>query len=230
MSVSRHGGCAAATGERPDADRAAFVRANTVLAAPSHVPELSLHLADDVVPLWHLTEEELAAKGLPPPFWAFAWAGGQALARYVLDHPPLVAGRRVLDVGAGGGIAAIAAAIAGAAAVRANEIDPFGQAAIALNAAQNGVDVSVIADDLLDGPADADVILAADIFYERELARRALAFLERAAAEGARVLVGDPKRSYLPGERFESVVTYTIAVHASLEDADVKRTSVWRLR
>ncbi|WP_420394254.1 class I SAM-dependent methyltransferase [Acuticoccus sp.] len=206
-----------------------FVRSNTVLSCPSHVPEVQLHLADDALPLWHRTEEELAADGLPPPFWAFAWAGGQALARYVLDAPDLVAGRRVLDIGAGGGIAAIAAALAGAAHVRANEVDEFALAAIALNAAANGVAVEVMAGDILDGSAEADVVLAGDVFYERPLAERTLAFLRRARADGADVLIGDPKRTYLPTDVLVVAASYAVAVPRALEDADVKRTSVWRL-
>lgn len=208
---------------------ARFVEANTVLSAPSHVPEITLHLADEALPLWHRTEEELGAMGLPPPFWAFAWAGGQALARFILDHAHLVSGRRVLDVGAGSGIAAIAAARAGACAVTANEVDAFALAAIALNARANGVSLAVRGGDLLAGPADAEVVLAGDLFYERPLAERALAFLERAAADGADVLVGDPSRSYLPADALAPVMRYEVAVPCALEDAEVKRTTVWRL-
>lgn len=210
-------------------DRPAFIRANSVLTAPSHVPELVLHLADEALPLWHKTEEELGEAGLPPPFWAFAWAGGQALARHVFDNPDLVAGKRVLDVGAGGGIAGIAAAMCGAAHVRANEIDAFALAAIALNAEANGVAVEVVGGDRLGGPAEADVVLAGDIFYERPLAERALAFLQRAKADGALVLIGDPKRTYLPTDVLEIAATYEVPVPRTLEDSDVKKTRVWRL-
>ena len=211
-------------------DAANFVASNTILSAPSHVPELRLHLADEALPLWQKTEDELDATGLPPPFWAFAWAGGQALARHVLDRPELVVGRRVLDLGAGGGIAAIAAAKAGAAAVRANDVDDFALAAIAMNAAANAVTVAVLGGDILDGAADADVILAGDVFYERVLAERALAFLRRAQAAGAEVLIGDPNRTYLPTDALTPVASYQVAVPRALEDSDVKRTTVWALK
>jgi len=206
-----------------------FVRANTTLSAPSLVPEVRLHLADDALPLWQTTEEELARKGLPPPFWAFAWAGGQALARHILDNRVLVAGQRVLDVGAGGGLVAVAAALAGAADVRANEVDDFALAAIGLNAAANGVAVTPIAGDLLDRAAEADVVLVGDVFYERDLADRALAFLARAAEAGANVLIGDPRRTYLPVDALTAVASYSVPVPLALEDMDVKRTLVWRL-
>lgn len=215
---------------RLSVEPAAFIAANTILSAPSHVPELRLHLADEALPLWYRTEEELGEAGLPPPFWAFAWAGGQALARFVLDDPALVTGRCVLDVGAGGGIAAIAAARAGAAHTRASDVDPFAIAAIALNAAANGVTIEVMDGDLLDDPADADVVLAGDIFYERALADRALAFLRRARADGADVLIGDPRRTYLPVDALVVAASYEVAVPRALEDADVKMTRVWRLR
>lgn len=179
----------------------AFIRANTRLRRVPHVPEISLYVADEAVPLWQKTEEELGAMGLPPPFWAFAWAGGQALARYVLDHPETVRGRRVLDLASGSGLVAIAAAQAGAAEVVANDIDAFAMPAIAMNAAANGAAVRAETRDRL-SPDTAlvafDTVLAGDIFYERDTAERALAFLSRMAAAGAQVLVGDPGRSYLP--------------------------------
>jgi len=207
----------------------AFVRANTVVSAPSLVPEIRLHLADDALPLWRMTEEELDRTGLPPPYWAFAWAGGQALARHLLDTPDIVAGRRVLDVGAGGGLVAVAAAMAGATDVRANEVDEIALAAIALNAALNGAAVTAVPGDLLGGAAHADIVLVGDLFYERPLAERTLAFLRRAAATGADVLIGDPKRSYLPVEVLEPVAHYQVPVPLALEDMELKRTTVWRL-
>ncbi|UOM32554.1 methyltransferase [Acuticoccus sp. I52.16.1] len=210
-------------------DRIAFIRANTAVSAATHVPEVRLHLADEALPLWHKTEEKLGEEGLPPPFWAFAWAGGQALARYLIDNPALVAGRRVLDIGAGGGLVAIAAARSGAHSVRANEIDAFALDAIGLNAALNEVAVEIVAGDLLGGTAEADVVLAGDIFYERPLAERALAFLHRAKADGADVLIGDPKRTYLPVDALRIAATYEVAVPRALEDSDVKLTRVWRL-
>lgn len=222
-------GSGSGTGPNQGVSPAAFVAANTILQQPSHVPELLLHLADEALPLWQLTEDELDQSGLPPPFWAFAWAGGQALARHILDNPDLVAGRSVLDVGAGGGIAAIAAAKAGATTVRANEIDEFALAAIALNAAANSAVVEVVRGDLLDGEAGSDIVIAGDIFYEAPLAKRAMAFLRRAELAGALVLIGDPKRTYLPTGELREAASFKIKVPKSLEDQDVKRTAVWTL-
>jgi predicted nicotinamide N-methyase len=168
---------------------------------------------------------------VPPPWWAFAWAGGQALARYLLDNPALAAGRRVLDLGAGSALAGIAAMKAGAAAVLAADTDPFALAAIGLNAAVNGVAVDATGDDLLAAPPAAfDLVLVGDLFYERALAERVLAFLETGLAHGSAVLVGDPRRSYFPKERFAAVAEYSVPVTRDLEDMEIKRTSVWRLR
>lgn len=211
---------------------AEFIRSETRLIAPPHVPEIRLHLADEAIDLWHRTEEELGAMGLPPPFWAFAWAGGQALARYILDRPELVAGRTVLDFAAGSGLVAIAAARAGAARVVAAEIDAFSLAAIALNAFENGVTVEAEGRDLLDlgeaGHAGFDVVLAGDVFYEKPMADRVRPFLEGAHRRGALVLFGDPGRSYLPKEGIEAVAEYQVPVTRALEDSEVKRTRVWR--
>lgn len=209
---------------------AAFVRANTVLAAPALVPEVRLHLASEVVPLWQASEAELAAQGLPPPYWAFAWAGGQALARYVLDHPEAVAGRRVLDLAAGCGLAAVAAAQAGAARVEASEIDPMARAAIALNAAANGAAVEVLAEDVLDGPGRGwEVVLAGDVCYERAMAARMAAWLAARAAAGALVLLGDPKRAYLPKSGLEALARYAVPTTRELEDTDLRNAVVWRV-
>jgi predicted nicotinamide N-methyase len=220
-------------------DRKAFIRANTRLKPAPHVPEIVLHVADEAVPIWQKTEEELDALGLPPPYWAFAWAGGQALARYLLDHRHEVAGKRVLDLAAGSGLVAIAAAIAGAAPVIAADIDAFTESAVSLNAQANGVYIEIIVqdllsnEDLLDRPASEvpryDVILVGDLFYERDTARRALAFLDRNAAAGSRVLIGDPGRTYLPKERLTRLAEYSVPVTRELEDNDIKRTSVWEL-
>jgi predicted nicotinamide N-methyase len=213
----------------PIADPAAFVRAETRLAAPTLVPEIRLHLADEALDLWRRTEEELGTMGLPPPYWAFAWAGGQALARHVLDRPELVRGRTVLDFASGSGIVAIAAAMAGAARVVASEIDRFSLAAIALNAAANGVAVEPVGTDFTAGGSeDFDVVLAGDVFYEKPMADRVRPFLEAAGARGALVLFGDPGRSYVPKDGVEAIATYDVPVTRALEDADLKRTRVWR--
>ncbi len=184
-------------------DGQAFIRRHTRLMPVPQTPEIRLHMADDATELWQKTEADLDATGLPPPFWAFAWAGGQALARYILDHPETVRGARVLDVASGSGLVAIAAARGGAASVTANDIDRFALDAIALNAAANGVDIGVLGGNII-GRAEAwDVILAADILYERDTAGAVTAWLTTLAAHGARVLVGDPGRSYFDETRFD---------------------------
>ena len=214
------------------ADRRAFILQHTRLQRPPHTPEIALHLADEVTPLWRLTEEALEELGLPPPFWAFAWAGGQALARYVLDHPQVVAGRRVLDFATGSGLVAIAAMQAGAASARACDIDGFCAEAVALNAGVNGVAVAFTAADLLEAPppADAEVILAGDICYERPLAERVEQWLRRARGGGANVLIGDPGRTYLPRARLQPLAEYRVQTTLELEDQAVKRTAVYALR
>jgi len=210
-------------------DRAAFVRANSRLRPVPLVPEISLHVADEAVPLWQKTEEELGKLGLQAPFWAFAWAGGQALARYILDNPALVAGKRVLDFASGSGLVAIAAAKFGARAVEACEIDDFAVAAIALNAQANGANVQAIRADLVGRDEGWDVVLAADVCYEREMAARALDWLASLAARGAEVRIGDPGRTYLPRARLERIAEYNVPVTRELEDAEIKNTGVWRL-
>jgi predicted nicotinamide N-methyase len=212
------------------ADRAAFICANTRLMPVPHAPEIRLHLADEATELWQKTEDELGAIGLPPPFWAFAWAGGQALARYLLDNPGLVQHRRVLDFAAGSGLVAIAAAKAGAGGVEASDIEPFATTAMALNAAANGVAIATREADLVGTDEGWDAVLAGDIHYEKGTAERVTAWLVSLHARGALVLVGDPGRSYLPRERLEPLATYEVPVTRSLEDAEVKRTSVWRFR
>ena len=209
-------------------DRATFIRANTRWLAVPHAPEISLHLADEATELWQKTEDDLGAIGLPPPYWAFAWAGGQALARYLLDNPGLVGGRRVLDVAAGSGLVAIAAMKAGAASARANEIDDFALAAIALNAAGNGVRVDAVQGDIVGSDAGWDVVLAGDVSYERDMAARMTQWLQVLARRGALVLIGDPGRAYLAREKLTAVAWYRIPVTRSLEDAEIKRTAVWR--
>jgi predicted nicotinamide N-methyase len=211
--------------------RRAFILENTRLQAPPHTPELALRLADEITPIWRMTEEALQEIGVPPPFWAFAWAGGQALARYVLDHPHLVAGRGVIDFASGSGIVAIAAARAGAARVLAADIDPFCEAAVSLNAEANGVGLGFTAENLLDAdpPAWAEVVLAGDICYERPLAEQVMAWLGLARARGAAVLIGDPGRSYFPRQGLEKLAEYQVPTTRELEDMEVKRTAVWRL-
>ena len=210
--------------------RRAFIRENTRPQAPPHTPELRLHLADEVTPIWKLTEEALEAIGLPPPFWAFAWAGGQALARYVLDHPEIVAGKRVIDFATGSGIVAIAAMKAGAKSVLAADIDIFCEAAVGLNAEANGVEVAFTDQNLLDAPPpEADVLLAGDICYERPMAEAVMAWLRQGRAAGASVLIGDPGRTYFPKDGLEKLAEYQVPTTRELEDLAVKRTSVWTL-
>ncbi len=212
-------------------DRTVFISANTRLLAPPLVPEIRLHLAEESLPIWRKTEEELGEMNVPPPFWAFAWAGGQALARYLLDNPDICRGKRVLDLGSGSGLTAIAAAICGATHVLAADIDGLAVAASHLNAAANHVTIEATTDDLLAAPLPAaDVILVGDLFYERTLAERVLTAIEASgAAHGARVLIGDPQRSYFPRGRFDKLSEYRVPVTRELEDAEIKQTAVWTL-
>ena len=211
-------------------DRLGFIRAHTRLLPVPHAPEISLHVAEEATELWQKTEEELATIGLPPPFWAFAWAGGQALARYVLDHPEVVSGRRVLDFASGSGLVAIAAAKAGAADLAAADIDAFAAAAIGLNAEANGVSVTPRHKDLIGRDEGWETVLAGDICYERELAGQVIDWLSALSKRGATVLIGDPGRSYLPKDKLIEVATYQVPVTRALEDAEIKKSSVWRLR
>ena len=211
-------------------DKTHFIRANTRLLAVPHAPEIRLHLADEATELWEKTEEDLGRIGLPPPFWAFAWAGGQALARYVLDNPALVRGKRVVDIASGSGLAAIAAALSGAAHVTANEIDDFAHAAIPLNAEANGVSLALADGDLCGQALDAEVILAGDVSYERDMATRLTDWLESLHAKGATVLIGDPGRTYLARERLTCLAEYQVPVTRTLEDCEIKKTGVWAFR
>lgn len=192
------------------------------------MPEIRLHLADEAHDLWQKTEEELEQIGLPPPFWAFAWAGGQGLARYVLDHPETVRGSRVVDFATGSGLVAIAAAKAGAAQVLAVDIDPWTASAVRLNAAANGVSVDFSSDNLVGTLPGADVLLAGDVFYDRDFAAELTGWFRQLVAAGKDVIVGDPGRYYLPKERLEALATYQVPVTRALEDAEVKKTTVWR--
>jgi predicted nicotinamide N-methyase len=215
----------------PSADeKRDFVLANTRLLAPPLTPEIGLWLADEAVPIWRRTEEELGALGLPPPFWAFAWAGGQALARYVLDNPALVSGKRTLDFASGSGLIAIAAAKVGATKVEASDIDAFAIAAIEANAAQNGVLVAPRLENLIGADHGWDVVLAGDVAYEKDLAQAAADWLARLARRGVTVLIGDPRRTYLPLDRLDCVMEYSVPVTRELEDSELKRTGVFRFR
>jgi len=206
------------------------VRANTQLRSVALVPELRLYQASEPIGVWQRTERAAGRTDLDPPFWAFAWAGGQALARYLLDHPEAVKDRRVIDIASGSGLVAIAAARAGAAAVTGYDIDPLAIAAIVLNAAANGVTVLAVQADVLDtGDLGPDVLLVADAFYERELARRVTRFAERGQARGADVLIGDFGRAYLPRDRLTPLAAYDVPGLSALEDNDVKRTTIWEL-
>lgn len=210
-------------------DHGAFILKHTRLMPVPHAPELALHVADEATSLWYKTEEELGEMGLPPPFWAFAWAGGQALARYILDHPESVAGLKVLDFASGSGLVAIAAAKAGAAQVVAVDIDPFAASAILLNASANDVTVTARASNLIDQDEGWDVILAGDICYERDLADQVISWLFNLQGRGAKILIGDPGRSYLPKERLICLATYKVPVTRALEDAEIKTSHVWAL-
>lgn len=205
-----------------------FIRDNTTIMRVPHVPEVELHLAGEAHELWLRTEEELAEIGLPPPFWAFAWAGGQGLARYVLDHPDLVAGKTVLDFATGSGLVAIAASKSAAAHVIAADVDPFCAVAVDLNATQNGATLDFEGRDLIGEMQSWDVVLAGDVFYDHEFSERLMPWFSALAKSGVEVLIGDPGRSYLPKERLVEVATYEVPVTRVLEDADVKRTTVWR--
>ena len=213
-----------------EAARDAFIRANTALMPVPHVPEIVLHVAHEAMDLWQKTEDELSELGLPPPFWAFAWAGGQGLARYVLDHPACVQGLRVLDFAAGSGLVGIAAAKAGAHAVCSVDIDGFALTAMMLNADANGVSIAAQCRDVIDEAGAWDVILAGDICYEQALAARVITWLEAEQARGIRVLIGDPGRSYLPKARLDILASYMVPVVGALEDFEIKKTSVWQLK
>jgi predicted nicotinamide N-methyase len=212
----------------------AFVEANTAVARPPLVPEIALHQATEITPIWHATESFLEELGLEPPFWAFAWAGGQALARHLLDHPDIVRGKRVLDFAAGSGLAGIAALMAGAARVDAIEIDAYAAAAIRLNAALNGPFGGIgpeirLADIVGEANRGWEVVLAGDVCYEREMAGRVFPWLRRLAATGALVLMGDPDRTYLPKEGLTRIARYAVETTRAIEDTDVRNAGVWRI-
>jgi len=218
----------------PRSHRREFVQHHTRLQVVAGAPGIRLHLADAVEPVWHALEEALGMDGLPIPFWAFAWAGGLGLTQWLQAHPDAVAGRAVLDFGTGSGLVAIAAAQAGAGHVLAVDVDPFAEAAVELNARANHVHVTVLVSDLLDGqPPAVDVLLAADTWYESPLADRVLPWLRRAADEGARVIVGDPGRKYLPDVAdagFVELASYRVPTTTTLEDREIVESHVFELR
>lgn len=206
--------------------RTDFILANTALIAPPLVPEICLHLAVEVMPLWRKTEEELQAMGVPPPYWAFAWAGGQALARYIIDNSRLVRGKTILDFGSGSGLVAIAAAKMGARSVLAADIDTYAADAIALNAKANGVNVTVTTSDMIGTHDPFDIILCGDMCYEKPLAERLLAWL---CSNFALVLIGDPGRSYFPKSDVALLRSYGVQTSRDLEDSEIRNTGVYRL-
>ena len=216
----------------PDLDsRRAFILANTRLQRPPHTPEIQLHLADEITPIWRMTEDALEKIGVPPPFWAFAWAGGQGLARYVLDNPDVVAGKAVIDFATGSGLVAIAARMAGCARVLGADIDPFCAAAVSVNAKANGVEVEFTDRNLLEvaPPPWVQVILAGDICYEKPMTEAVMAWLRDVQQAGAVVLIGDPGRSYFPKAGLTELAEYQVPTTRELEDMAVKRTRVWTL-
>jgi predicted nicotinamide N-methyase len=215
--------------DAPFSKEETFIRANTAIGMPSLVPEIKLYLASEVTPLWHATEATLAQSQLPPPYWAFAWPGGQALARHVLDHPALIAGKHVLDIGAGSGLLAITARKAGAAHVTAAEIDAFAIAAIRLNAALNAVAIETENRDLIGSASRWDMILVGDMCYERPLAERLTIWLRALAARGATVLLGDAGRAYLPQDGLIEIARYTVPTSLDLEDRATRETVIWQL-
>ncbi len=216
----------------------AFILGHTAVGTAPLVPELRLHLATEVTPLWQATEDSLHRSGLPPPYWAFPWVGGQAVARYVLDHPELVAGRTVLDFAAGCGLIALAAARAGAAAVIAVDIDPFARAAIALNAVLNAdsmpdgrpARITVATEDPMGRPVPGvDLVLAGDVCYERPMAEAVICWLRTLAGAGLTVIIGDPGRSYLPRTGLTALAHHLVPTLLDIEDTDARATTVWRV-
>jgi predicted nicotinamide N-methyase len=214
---------------RNAAEAEAFLRAHTALAHPPLVPEIALHLATEITPIWQATEAWLAQEGIEPPFWAFAWPGSVATARLLLDEPERVRGRRVLDFAAGCGLAGIAAAMAGATRVEAAEIDPLAIAATRLNAALNGVAVETLAGDVVGQPCRWDTVLAGDVCYEAPMTRHILPWLRALAAAGAEVLLADPGRAYLPPDGLVPLLRMVVPVTRELEDRDAREVTLYRL-
>ena len=213
----------------PAVDPTAFILSQTVIAAPPLVPEIKLHLATEITPIWEATEATLTQMNLPPPYWAFAWAGGQALTRFLIDHPDWVKGKRVLDFAAGSGLSAIGAAKAGAALTQAAEIDDFAIAAIALNARANNVAIDLVREDLIGVEPRWDVVLAGDVCYERPMAEKVIAWFRALAGRGVAILMGDPGRAYLPQSGLLELARYQVPTSLELEDRTQRETIVWRL-
>jgi predicted nicotinamide N-methyase len=209
--------------------RRAFIQAQTAIAAPPLTPEIRLHLATEITPIWQATEATLEANNLPPPYWAFAWPGGQALTRFVLDHRDWIAGKRALDFASGSGLSAIGAALAGAERIAANEIDDFSIEAIGLNATLNNVALDLVSHDLIGRHEGWDVVLAGDVCYERPMAERVIPWLRSLAGKGVTVLLGDPGRAYLPHQGLVEIARYTVPTSRELEDREVRETRVLRL-
>lgn len=214
------------------ADHVAFIQTNTRLTTPPLVPEIRLHLADKSTEFWEQTEVELNKTNIAPPFWAFAWAGGQAVARHILDCETFT-DQRVIDFGAGGGLTAIAASMKGARHIEATEIDPLALQAMRLNAAANDcTNILPVLRNLLVEPnvaLNCDVLIAADVFYEAAPARDTLDFLKRQTATGIRVIAGDPERQYFPRDAFHRLATFDVTTDPDLEGVPSRRTSVWQL-
>jgi len=211
-------------------DYTAFIKANTQLTSVPLRPDIELYLTEDTIKLWQKAQDQTCAPSLPLPFWASAWAGGQALARYILDHPDFVAGKRVLDFATGSGLVAIAASKAAAASVDANDIDPFAVAAAALNAAANRADVHMVNGNLIGRDVNYDVVFAGDVAYEREMADTITSWLEHLASTGTRVLIGDPGRAYLARDKLHSLSRYDVPVCKNLEDSGIKITDILRFK
>ncbi len=213
----------------PATDPTAFILAQTTIATPPLTPEIKLHLATEITPIWEASEATLAEMNLPPPYWAFAWAGGQALTRFLMDHPDWVKGKTVLDFAAGSGLSAIGAAKAGAAKVQAAEIDDFAIAAIGLNARINGVAIDLVREDVVGVEPRWDVVLAGDVCYERRMAERVIAWFRALAGRGVAILMGDPGRAYLPQSGLLELARYQVPTSLELEDRTMRETIVWRL-
>ncbi|MCX2725156.1 class I SAM-dependent methyltransferase [Roseibium salinum] len=214
----------------PIEDPFEFIRRETRIKPVPHAEEIRLYVADEAMALWQKTEDDLGELGLAPPYWAFAWAGGQGLARFILDTPDLVAGKKVLDFACGSGLVGIAAMMSGAASCHAVDIDSFALAAAELNAGLNGVTLTLQKADITAGePPEADIVFCGDVFYDQNMAAKVMGLIDRLLDNGTDVLVGDPGRSYLPKSRLTELAAYSVPVVGALEDNEIKRTKVFRV-